>query len=172
MNGTWGGSWECFLEEDACLPSLIELHHIRDPGVYVFDTAYCLASSHHLLKCNRANFCAAFLSPLASHPPPSTSPLLPAACYRSLISLLSYTLFLMHSVVLSPSFYLPSIPISSILFSFTHSHIAAHPPSTFSLSVLTPWGKWSYVNCFLLDVHPACYLSILMNSFPPFTPKS
>lgn len=90
--------------------------------------------------------------------------LLPAACYLSLISLLTYTFCLTVSLIL------PSLNPHLCTFSFTHSHIAAHLPSTFSLSlsVLTPWGKWSYVNCFCLDVYPDCYPSILMNSFPPF----
>ncbi len=86
---------EVLLGADVRLPSLIELHHMRDPGVHLFDTAYCLASSHHLLKCNRANFLSCVsVSPRLSDPP------LPL----SLISLLSYTCFLTHAILLSRSF--------------------------------------------------------------------
>lgn len=145
-----GRHGEYFLEEDA---------HIRDPGVYVFDTAYCLASSHHLLKCNRANSCAAFsfflsLASQHNHPPLHPMHLPTPPC--SLLSF-SYSLTQFHFV--SGTFCRTVSLIFTfsqcILFSFIHSHIAAHPPSAFSLSVLTPWGKWSYVNCFLLDVHSA-----------------
>lgn len=125
-----------------------------------------LASPHHLLRCNLASFWAVFLSPLARQIP-----------LRSLCSLLSFSL--VHSLTLVFSYMLSYClaqfcfslsPISWTFFSSAHSHVAAKPPSTFSLSVLAPRGKWRYVNCFLLGRCLACYLSILMNSFPPFFP--
>lgn len=50
-----------------------------------------------------------------------------------------------------------------LICSLSHSPIYFLALSSCSLREM---GR--YVNCFLLDVCPACYLSILMNSFPPF----
>lgn len=58
--------------------------------------------------------------------------------------------------------------VSHFLLFCSLSRCSTAPSSTFSLSVVAPRGKWRYVNCFLLDGCPACYLSILMNLFPPF----
>lgn len=63
--------------------------------------------------------------------------------------------------------------VISLSLAYSHLHSFSHLLSQFSFSstplssALTPFGKWRYVNCFLFDVYPFCYLFILMNSFPP-----
>lgn len=110
-----------------------------------------------------------------SAPRPPTFPSCSLLSFLSLAYSLSCTCFLTHSISLSLSHLLLLSPnLSYFLLICQLSHCCPHPPSpmpTFSLCVLTPWGKWRYVNCFLLDVCPACYLSILMNSFPHFSPE-
>lgn len=102
-------------------------------------------------------------------PPPPHAP--PHSSLQLVIVLLfAYSVSLCFWYILSHS--LPHFYLLSMHFILIYSLSHCCPPSAFSLSVLTPWGKWSYVNCFLLDVHSAWYPSILMNSFPPFTPKS
>ncbi len=138
---------------------------MRDCSVHLFDTAYCLASPHHLLRCNLASFRAVFLSPRACR--------IPLLSSRSLLSFsLAPSLTLAFSHMLSYCLAHFHFCLSPISCTFLLICSLSPPSSTFSLSVLAPGGKWRYVNCFLLHGCPTCYLSILMNSFPPFFPKS